>query len=69
MDLPKLALGGVVIATLFYLAFAVFGLFFIGPAGIIGAIVFIFIALLFFGVLQSRLRNKEDDYYEKNIKD
>jgi len=69
MDLPKLALIGVAVAAALYVALALFGLFAIGSAGIIGAIVLGFIALLFFGVLQSRLSNEEDDYYEKNIKD
>jgi len=69
MDLPKLALIGVAIAGAIYAALALFGLFVIGPAGIIGVIILGFIALLFFGVLQSRLSNEEDDYYEKNIKD
>lgn len=69
MHLPQLALIGVVIAAILYVALALFGLFAIGPIGIIGAIVLGFIALLFFGVLQSRLSNEEDDYYEKNIKD
>ena len=69
MDLAKFALIGVAIAAALYVALTLIGLFTIGLAGIIGAIVLCFIALLFFGVLQSRLSNEEDDYYEKNIKD
>ena len=69
MNLPRLALIGVAIFAIIYAAIAISGLIIVGPAGIFGAIVLAFIALLFFGVLQSRLNNKEDDYYEKNIKD
>ena len=69
MNLPRLALIGVAIFAIIYAATAIAGLIVAGPVGIIGAIVLAFIALLFFGVLQSRLNNKEDDYYEKNIKD
>lgn len=69
MNLPRLALIGVAIVAIIYAAVAVAGLIIVGPAGIIGAIGLAFVALLFFGVLQSRLNNKEDDYYEKNIKD
>lgn len=69
MDLSKLALFGVIIGAVVYFALILFGLIAAGPFGIIGGIVLAFIAILFFGVLQSRLNNKEDDYYEKNIKD
>ncbi len=38
------------------------------PWGIIGLIAIIGIGFLFMQVLSDRLSNKEDDYYEKNIK-
>lgn len=38
------------------------------PWGIIGLIAIIGIGLLFMQVLSDRLSNKEDDYYEKNVK-
>lgn len=69
MNLPKLALIGVAIAAAIYLVLALIGLAIAGPYGIIGFIVLAFVGALFFGVLSQRLGNKEDDYYEKNIKD
>ena len=69
MSLSKIALIGVIIAGAVYVIAALVGLIAIGPAGIIGLVVLAFIGALFVGVLQSRLSNKEDDYYEKNIKD
>ena len=38
------------------------------PWGLIGFIAIIGIGLLFFKVLSDRLSSKEDDYYDKNIK-
>lgn len=69
MSLSRIALIGVIIAGAVYVMAALVGLIAIGPAGIIGLVVLAFIGVLFVGVLQSRLSNKEDDYYEKNIKD
>lgn len=69
MTLPKIALIGAVLAGAIYVIAALVGLIAIGPAGIIGLVVLAFTGFLFLGVLQSRLSNKEDDYYEKNIKD
>lgn len=69
MNLPKLALIGVVIAGALYVLLALIGIAIAGPAGIFGLIVLAFVATLFFGVLSQRLKNEEDDYYEKNIHD
>lgn len=69
MSLSQLALCGVIIASSLYIILALFGLIIAGPLGIIGLIVLVFVGALFLGVLISRLKNKEDDYYEKNIKD
>ena len=69
MNLSKFALTGVVIAGILYGLAILLGLIAAGWPGIIGFIFVAFIAVLFFGVLQDRLNNKEDDFYEKNIKD
>lgn len=69
MNLPKLALIGVVVAGVIYVILALIGIAIAGPAGIIGFIVLAFAGTLFFGVLSQRLKNDEDDYYEKNIHD
>ena len=69
MNLPKLALIGVIIAGILYALAALIGLAIAGPAGIIGLIILGFVGTLFFGVLSDRLKSKEDDYYEKNIHD
>lgn len=69
MNLPKLALIGVIIAGALYVLLALIGIAIAGPAGIFGLIVLAFVATLFFGVLSQRLKNEEDDYYEKNIHD
>ncbi len=69
MNLSTLALIGVVIGAVIYGLLILFGLVAAGPFGFIGFIVLAFIAVLFFGVLRDRLNNKEDDYYEKNVKD
>lgn len=37
------------------------------PEGLIGFIVIAGFGFLFFKVLKDRLRNKEDDYYDKNV--
>ena len=69
MDLGNLALAGVIIAAIAYIAAMVFGMFAVWPYGLLGLVVLGFVGILFFGVLSERLNNKEDDYYEKNIKD
>ena len=38
------------------------------PEGIIGFIAIAGLGLLFIKVVKDRLRNKEDDYYDKNVK-
>jgi len=37
------------------------------PAGLVGLIMIIGFGLLFIKVVQDRLKNKEDDYYQKNV--
>jgi len=69
MNLPKIALAGVILAGVIYGVLVLFGLLSAGWPGLLGLIVVGFIALLFFSVLSQRMNNKEDDYYEKNVKD
>ncbi len=56
-----------VIAALWIIA-VIIGFVAIFPAGIIGLILVIAIGLLFIKVLKERFANKEDDYYDKNVK-
>jgi hypothetical protein len=56
-----------VIAVLWIIA-VIIGFVAIFPAGIIGLILVIAIGLLFIKVLKERFANKEDDYYDKNVK-
>jgi len=37
------------------------------PEGIIGFIVIAGVGLLFIKVVRDRMKNKEDDYYDKNV--
>ncbi len=37
------------------------------PAGLIGLIMIVGLGLLFIKVVQDRIKNKEDDYYQKNV--
>lgn len=57
-----------VIALLAWIYLLVKGLIQAFPEGIIGFIVIAGIGLLFLKVVKDRLRNKEDDYYDKNVK-
>ena len=38
------------------------------PAGLVGLIMIIGFGLLFIKVVQDRIKNKEDDYYQNNVK-
>jgi len=69
MDLGNLALAGVIVAAALYIGAMVIGMIALFPYGLIGLVVLGFVGFLFFGVVNDRLNNKEDDYYEKNIKD
>jgi hypothetical protein len=56
-----------VIAVLWVVA-VIIGMITIFPAGLIGLVILLAIGLLFIKVLKERFTNKEDDYYDKNIK-
>lgn len=57
-----------VIALLVWIYLMIKGLIQALPEGIIGFIVIAGIGLLFIKVVRDRIRNKEDDYYNKNVK-
>lgn len=38
------------------------------PVGLVGLIMIIGFGMLFIKVVQERLNNREDDYYQKNVK-
>ncbi|MBC6403969.1 MAG: hypothetical protein GDA39_10745 [Hyphomonadaceae bacterium] len=69
MDLSKIALIGVIVVVVTFGLLTVLGLMFAGPLGVVGLVVVGFFAVLFFGILNDRLKNREDDHYEKNVKD
>ncbi len=50
-----------------YAAFVVAGMIAALPWGLIGLVVIGVAAFVFYRVVTDRLRNAEDDYYEKNI--
>ena len=56
-----------VIALLVWIYLLIKGLIQAFPEGIIGFIVIAGLGLLFLKVVRDRLRNKEDDYYDKNV--
>ena len=57
-----------VIALIAWIYLLAVGLIHAFPEGIIGFVAIAGLGLLFFKVLRDRLRNKEDDYYDKNVK-
>ncbi|MEM9234443.1 MAG: hypothetical protein AAGA69_09445 [Pseudomonadota bacterium] len=69
MSLGNIALIGVVIAFLAYLALMIFGMIAAFPYGIIGLVVLGFFGLLLIGVLMQRAGNKEDRHYIDNVKE
>lgn len=69
MNLSNIALCGVVFVAALYGLAIFLGLLAAWPWGLIGLVFIGIIGYLFFNVLAQRLSNKEDDYYEKNVKD
>ena len=55
------------IVALVWLGIILFGMIEAWPWGIIGFFVLIGFGLLFAQVIKDRLKNKEDDYYSKNV--
>ncbi len=56
------------IVFIIYCIFIFVGLIVAFPWGIIGLIAILGIGFLFIQVISDRLSSKEDDYYEKNVK-
>lgn len=65
--LERLGYFFLVIALLVWIYLLIKGLIQAIPEGIIGFIVITGLGLLFLKVVRDRLRNKEDDYYDKNV--
>ncbi len=53
--------------SLLYLVVMVAGLIAAFPWGIVGLIAIVGIGLLLIKVIRERIRNREDDYYSKNV--
>ena len=66
--LEKLGYILLVIALLAWTYLLVVGLIAAFPVGIIGFIAIAGVGFLFIKVVKDRLNNKEDDYYDKNVK-
>lgn len=58
---------GVVAAV--WIGAVAFGVIATMPVGLVGLAAILGIGILFIKVLKERIESKEDDYYEKNIKD
>jgi len=56
-----------IIALVVWIYLLIEGLVEAFPAGLLGFIVIAGLGFLFFKVVKDRLRNKEDDYYDKNV--
>ena len=55
------------VVALVWLGVILFGMIEAWPWGIVGFLVLIGFGLLFAQVIKDRLKNKEDDYYSKNV--
>lgn len=55
------------VAAIIWVLFIFIGLVKLFPAGFLGLLVLIAIGLLLFKAIKDRLKNKEDDYYSKNV--
>ncbi len=57
-----------IVALIVWIYLLIKGLIMIFPEGIIGFIAIAGLGLLFIKVVKDRINNKEDDYYDKNVK-
>jgi hypothetical protein len=65
--LEKIAYTLLGFVSLLYLVVMVAGLIAAFPWGIVGLIAIVGIGLLLIKVIRERIRNREDDYYSKNV--
>jgi hypothetical protein len=63
----KVAYSCLGVVVVLYLATMVAGMIAAFPFGLVGLVLLLGVGVLFVKVLKERLRNKEDDYYSKNI--
>ena len=66
--LEKIGYTFLIVALIVWIYLLIKSLVDIWPEGLIGFIAIAGIGFLFIKVLGDRLRNKEDDYYDKNVK-
>jgi hypothetical protein len=66
--LEKIGYTFLIVALIVWIYLLIKSLVDIFPEGIIGFIAIAGIGFLFIKVLGDRLKNKEDDYYDKNVK-
>lgn len=69
MSLGNFALGGVLVVGAFYLAAVLAGMIAAWPWGLVGLVVIAFLGVLLGGVLRQRLRDPEDAYYTRDVRD
>ena len=67
MKLDTLILGAVVLGALLWATVMLMGLIAAWPVGLIGLAIYAAAAYVIYRVVAERLRNVEDDYYERNI--
>lgn len=66
--LEKIGYTFLIVALIVWIYLLIKSLVDIFPEGIIGLIAIAGIGFLFIKVLGDRIKNKEDDYYDKNVK-
>lgn len=69
MSLGNIALVGVIIAAIVYIAVIVMGMIAFFPFGLIGLVILFFIGALLYVVVNQKLRDDENRHYEKNVKE
>jgi len=66
--MEKLGYAVLLVVLIAWIVILIVGLLDAMPEGVIGLAAIFGIGVLFLKVLRDRLRNKEDDYYSKNVK-